>query len=85
MLVDSAFLWLRLTLRYVSTEQMGIDRRPTVKSLTRVDFPAPLGPIMPTRLINTASIYLSVQNYQFHLDSDIAQLTLCRLGVERPG
>lgn len=56
---------------------------PTVSNFIRVLLPAPLGPMMPTRLIDVRSFkILWIISY---LERDSAQLTSIKLGVFRPG
>ena len=60
----------------------------TVNNLIKVDLPAPLGPMMPTRLKEEKKSFVgdraTVAEMKAYLDRDNAQLTLCRLGVDRP-
>ena len=62
-------------------------RSHTVRSLIRVDFPAPLGPTIPTRLdkdrVRSRNVIGTCPDA--YLDSDNAQLTSMRLGSLRPG
>ena len=52
----------------------------------RVDFPAPLGPTIPTRLVKTISNDMEILgDANSYLDNESAQLTLKRLGFDRPG
>ena len=52
----------------------------------RVDFPAPLGPIIPTRLhALLASLHNRMLNKISNLDNDSAQLTFIKLAVVFPG
>ena len=50
----------------------------------RVDFPAPLGPIIPTRLRASLAGLHHVEQTP-NLDNDSAQLTSNKLGVVLPG
>lgn len=50
-----------------------------------VDFPAPLGPIIPTRLIGTIVNHIFELNTHAYLDKESAQLTSTRLGLSLPG
>lgn len=87
MFVYRAFLGNSLALR--ENQQMPVTvngTQLTVRSLIKVDFPAPLGPITPTRLklLILECRYRYIYNTAY-LDSESAQLTLKRLGVLRPG
>lgn len=57
MLVNGSFLGdgLSLQTRSLAMKTLQVDNERTVNSLMRVDFPAPFGPITPTRLEITLS------------------------------
>jgi len=58
----------------------------TVRSLMSVDFPAPLGPTIPTRLLRFVSKSTMLHIAQTpDLDNDRAQLTFIKLGSDFPG
>jgi len=57
----------------------------TVRSLIRVDFPAPFGPMTPTRLRRELVTLYLIGGRISNLDNDRAQLTLNKLGVFLPG
>lgn len=50
---------------------MRSDLKRTVRSLIKVDLPAPLGPITPTRLNDNETYSIGMME-QTHLDSDRA-------------
>lgn len=58
----------------------------TVRSFINVDFPAPFGPMIPTRLVVYGLVHnvLWSSNHSY-LDKDSAQLILYKLGVDLPG
>lgn len=71
-------------LEYWEIVMIRIKWKLTVRSLTSVDFPAPFGPTIPTRLCDIIIIYLDAMK-ETYLDKESAQLTLKRLGVFLPG
>jgi hypothetical protein len=84
--VNCALLRDCLTLgEYLEMNTTRIESKLTVRSFTSVDFPAPFGPIIPTRLCNTVATSLGQDEKETYLDKESAQLTLKRLGVLLPG